>query len=343
MNQHTPLELSELISRNLEQLSSQPLTVRGTLHDLHVGHRWGRGRLVQDNPAIPGTSLARIDFGLPGSRAREIFSANERTGIPIANGKTIDVTGTISYHPTFGLRLTADQISVVGDSESAIRAAQLRTEIATSTVPTNQGNLQVDFATIRNVALICPANGRAGETDALTSLQNELVPHGVGLPFVNKIGIRMSGPDALRELETTLAAQSLRADLFLIVRGGGSAADLTIWNHERACKILASCTKPIVLGIGHTTDDLNAELTVYRAAPTPTAAGQWLGEQLRYATIPAPAPLLQAVTVPPPPPRPIPPPPRAVQQPPSRWKKVALIIAAIVVVVVALAVLGAVG
>jgi len=341
MNQHTPLELSELISASLERLGSEQLTVRGTLHDLNVGHRWGRGRLIQDDPAIPGASLARIEFGLPGSLAREISATSARAGTPIVDGKTIDVTGTLTYHPTFGLRLTAEHIAVVGDSDAAIRAAQLRATLTTSTAPTNQGNLQVDFASIGNVALICPANGRAGETDAITSLQAELAPYGVAHPFIKTIGIPMSGPNALRELEGTLASQSLSADLFLIVRGGGSAADLTMWDHERTCKILASCTKPVVLGIGHTTDKLNADLIVYRSAATPTAAGRWLGEQLRSAAVPVTAPLLPAMSVPPPPRPTAPPPPRPVEQHRISWRYVTLVVAVIVILVVALAALGA--
>jgi len=288
MTPHTPNEISHLIAGALSPLTEQEVTVRGTLHDLHLGHRWGRGRLVQDDPHIAGTSIARLDFGLPGYQAR------------------------------------------------AIAATQLRAELQSSTRPTNQGNLTVDFANIRTIALIHPANGSAGKTDALASLHDELNGQHLSTPFVNTIGVPMSGPHALRSLETTLATQTLSADVILIVRGGGSAADLTMWDHARTCTLLATCTTPIALGIGHTTDTPNAELTVYHAARTPTAAGRWLGEQIRLATAPRP-PLVPSLS--PPPPRPGPPPPQPQRR--TNWSWAATVIAAILVVVITLAVLGA--
>lgn len=340
MNPHTPKELSDLIAAALTPLSSQRVTVRGTLVDLHLGSRWGRGRIVQDNPDVAGSSIARIDFGLPGYQAQAIAARCHYAGAPLANGRTVDVSGTINHHPIFGLQLTADDICAVGASPAAVRADALRAKLRQSTEPTNQGNLVVDFSRVRKIALIRPLNGHAGSADAVTSLNHELTLHGLRPPFINTIGIPMSGPQALRELEAALAAQSLTADVILIVRGGGSAADLTMWDHERTCTLLASCTTPIVLGIGHTTDELNAEWTVFHAARTPTAAGQWLGERIRNATAPLPAlSVASGIVTGPPPPRP--PAPQPISRRGFDWNQAALIAAALIVLVIALGVLGA--
>lgn len=281
----SPLEVAQQITALLAPLGDRPVTVRATLQDWHLSRSWGRGRLYQPG-SIAGTAAATIDIGMPGHIGAAIVARNVAQGTPIAAGKTVEVTGSIRFHPTFGLRIEAEQITVIGLSAAAIEAAELRSELVRGRMGANQGTLQVDYRQIRTVALICPQNGRAGETDARDALRETVESEGIVCPFINTIGVPMSGPHAIRALETALATKCLNADLILIVRGGGSSTDLQIWNLQRVCVTLAQQTKPIVLGIGHSTDQFNVELTVHHAARTPTAAGAWVGQQICAAHAP---------------------------------------------------------
>ncbi|MFN7836097.1 MAG: exodeoxyribonuclease VII large subunit [Burkholderiaceae bacterium] len=67
-----------------------------------------------------------------------------------------------------------------------------------------------------------------------------------------------------------------RGDVLLVVRGGGSAEDLTAFNHEAVARAIAAAHVPVVTGIGHESDTTIADLTADVFAATPTAAAEMI-------------------------------------------------------------------
>jgi exodeoxyribonuclease VII large subunit len=65
-------------------------------------------------------------------------------------------------------------------------------------------------------------------------------------------------------------------DVLLVVRGGGSAEDLTAFNHEAVARAIAAARVPVVTGIGHESDTTIADLTADVFAATPTAAAEMI-------------------------------------------------------------------
>ena len=68
------------------------------------------------------------------------------------------------------------------------------------------------------------------------------------------------------------AIQHNKAEVLLLVRGGGSIEDLWSFNDEQLARKIAECPIPIVTGVGHQTDTTIVDYVADQSCPTPSAA-----------------------------------------------------------------------
>jgi len=106
------------------------------------------------------------------------------------------------------------------------------------------------------------------------------------------VAAKMQGAAAGPSLRTALqrAAVSDLCDVVIITRGGGSAADLSVFDDEDVARAIAACEVPVVTAIGHETDFTLADAVADRREATPSAAAarvipdrlELIGEVRRY-------------------------------------------------------------
>lgn len=93
----------------------------------------------------------------------------------------------------------------------------------------------------------------------------------------------MQGAKALESLIEALHTTSHYAplDAIVILRGGGSAEDLQVFNSEHLVRAAAQHPKPIISAIGHEIDYTLLDFVADLRAPTPTAAAEYLSQHYR--------------------------------------------------------------
>ncbi|NLI96790.1 MAG: exodeoxyribonuclease VII large subunit [Synergistaceae bacterium] len=93
---------------------------------------------------------------------------------------------------------------------------------------------------------------------------------------ITVIPCNVQGEDAVSQILKAFARAGKlpKADVALLVRGGGSRDDLNASDDERVVRAVRSCPIPVVTGLGHEIDQTFSDLAADAAAPTPSAAAE---------------------------------------------------------------------
>lgn len=93
------------------------------------------------------------------------------------------------------------------------------------------------------------------------------------------IDSRVQGGDAAASLCAALSrAVGLAPDVIAIVRGGGAATDLAVFDHEAVVRAVASSPVAVWCGIGHETDHSVVDEVAHTSFKTPTACAAGIVE-----------------------------------------------------------------
>jgi exodeoxyribonuclease VII large subunit len=206
-------------------------------------------------------------------------------GVALSSGQEMLFRGTVRLYDGAG-KLTFHVSDVypeftLGHIEAQRRAilARLQRERLVGL----NGRLEMPAVPLR-VAVLSSRNA-AGLRDFEEVLSNS------GYAFsVLRCEVPVQGPSVeravCRALEVLATKQAeLNLDAVCIVRGGGSATDLSWWNSYAICAAIARMPIPVITGIGHDRDRVAADEVAHAAAPTPTGAAELLCSFVRTSDI----------------------------------------------------------
>ena len=101
-----------------------------------------------------------------------------------------------------------------------------------------------------------------------------------GSPFgfqIRVVPVKVQGTGAPRAVARAVGALCRTdCDVVIVVRGGGSKADLVTFDTEVVARAIALATKPVWTGVGHTGDESVADIVANRSCITPTECGHQL-------------------------------------------------------------------
>ncbi|MEO1182304.1 MAG: exodeoxyribonuclease VII large subunit [Cyanobacteria bacterium J06636_28] len=185
-------------------------------------------------------------------------------------GEQVVVLGQLKVYPKRGsYQLTTWQVLPAGAGLQALRYRQLRSRLA------SEGLL--DDANKRPLPTFpnCIAVVTSPQAAAWGDIQETLTQRYPGLRVLLSPAI-VQGEQAPRSIVKAIerVSEDGRAEVLLLGRGGGATEDLVCFDDERVVRAIATCSIPVITGIGHERDESLADLVADACAHTPTAAAE---------------------------------------------------------------------
>ena len=206
------------------------------------------------------------------TRWRSVRSTLDSLGITLDAGMVVRARGKVEFYKARG---TVDFILSELDTDAllgkvAAERARLIKALVDEGLFDRQRRLQVAALPLR-VGLVASPDTE-GYNDFLGGLRSS------GMAFeVTVAPTAVQGKVAPARVAAAISnLQTEPLDVIVVVRGGGSKADLAAFDQERVARAIATSVVPVWTGIGHTGDQSVADEVANRSFITPTECGQEL-------------------------------------------------------------------
>jgi exodeoxyribonuclease VII large subunit len=274
MEQAEPQSVSSLLGGVRSALASAfprhvPLWVRGEIQSM-ADHRSGHCYLELVDPDTPRdaeTPVLKVNCWRSNWAPMKADLAQQ--GIALEAGMVVTLRGRVEFYAPRGqVNFIATELDVhallgrLAQRRAALLAALAREGLL------ERNKAQAVPAVPLRIGLVA-SPGTEGYRDFLGQLL------GSGLAFeILHVASRVQGASAAATVAAGLhTLAGTRCDLVVLVRGGGSKADLAVFDAEPVARAVATCPHPVWTGIGHTGDQSVADVVANQAFITPTECG----------------------------------------------------------------------
>jgi exodeoxyribonuclease VII large subunit len=204
------------------------------------------------------------------------------TSQTLSKGMMVLAEVNIEFHELYGLSLNIkdiDPVYTMGDIER--RRAETIRQLEKEGIFNMNRSLLLPVLPSRIAVISSPhAAGYEDFTDQIISNQRKYRIEMTLFPAL------MQGNNAGKSVTDALDAvfeQESMFDVVVILRGGGSAADLNCFNGYEIAAHIAQFPLPVITGIGHERDHTIAGMVAHTDLKTPTAVAEFLTGRFREA------------------------------------------------------------
>lgn len=281
--QHITLsELQHRIKAAVEGSLALPLWVVAEVSELKVnysGHCYlelvEKSEPTRGGTPIPRAQVRAVIWRSQYAMLSSYFEA--QTGSRLAVGMKILAKVVVSYHELYGLSLQITDLDASYTLGEVERQRQMTiAQLQRDGVWDMNRSLPLPRP-LQRIAVVSSA-AAAGYRDFCNELRDG------GYAFsLTLFDVVVQGTAAEQSICTALEEVALRQEQFdavVLIRGGGSASDLSCFNSYRLCSYVAQFPLPVITGIGHDKDTSVADMVAHTPLKTPTAVAAWLTEQM---------------------------------------------------------------
>lgn len=272
-------------TRSLSELLGQ---VKGALEKELPDHYWVVAEIMEfrenrhcyleliEKSEENDSLLAKVRATIWASRyamLRPFFEAT--TGTHLKSGIKILCKASVEFHPQYGLSLN---ITDIDPSYTLGDLARLKQEVIQRL--RKEGvydmNKEIPFPLVPQRIAVISSESAAGYGDFSESIKNNR--HGFHFD-TTLFPALMQGDEA--PLSITSAMELIYEseadfDCVVLIRGGGSKADLESFNHYELAYFITQFPLPVITGIGHERDESVADMVAHQGLKTPTAVAEFL-------------------------------------------------------------------
>lgn len=276
------LQLQEMIAETVSDSFSKALWVRAEISDLKRGGGHIYLTLVEKDPASADV-VAKVEARIWASSARVLDPYfKDATGSPLSAGMNVLVQVLVKYHDVFGLSLSIIDIDpsfTMGELEAQRQRTLQRLE--------EEGmfgmNAALPLAALPRRFAVVSAETAAGYRDFMRQLHENASGYNFETDLYPALMQGADCPSSIIAAMDSVAASGKEYDALLILRGGGSAMDLSCFDDYDLAVNVAQFPMPVLTGIGHDHDYHVVDMVAHTFVKTPTALADFILEQFEAA------------------------------------------------------------
>lgn len=277
MNERLKLsELNGLVKKAVGEAFIAPVWVIGEISELKT-NRSGHCYLnliekEQNGDAIVAQARATI-WSYTYRMLRPFFEST--TGQQLTEGLKVLLSVSVEFHELYGYSLNIRDIDptyTLGDM--ARRRREIIARLQSEGVA--EMNKELDLPLVPQKIAIISSSTAAGYQDFIDQLTNNPAGYHFDLKLFPAI---MQGNQAESSIIGALEQIYLYENFFdavVIIRGGGSQADLSCFDNYNLAYFITQFPLPVITGIGHEKDDSIVDMVAHTRLKTPTAVAEFL-------------------------------------------------------------------
>ena len=256
-----------------QENTRQAMSVSEALNVVKLGLESMRMRIIGEVSGFTGHKYTTKYFSLKDSDSalKCIVWGNvyKAAGVDLKDGLEIEVEGKFSVYPQRGeMSFHVSKIHIAGEGQLRLELAQREARLRAEGLFDDAHKKAIPTFP-KSVAVVTSPAGAV--IHDITKTLKRRWPVAEILLF----GVRVEGSGVQSHIiEGLQAADTSRADVIIVARGGGSFEDLLPFSDEQVVRTIAALNKPVVAGIGHEPDISLADHAADLRAPTPTAAAE---------------------------------------------------------------------
>ena len=206
-------------------------------------------------------------------------------GVELADGQSLRCFGNVDFYSAGGrLQLVVRDVDPMF-TLGALEHRRRQTLEALAAADMIERNARLSLAAVPLRIGLVTSRGSAACEDLLATLRSS--PYGFQV-LLSDAAVQGAGAEAevsraLRRLSNAVDRGRLELDLLVLVRGGGSRADLATFDSKAIAEAVATAVRPVLTGLGHEIDEAIADRVAFQAFKTPTGVAEFLVQRVAKA------------------------------------------------------------